>query len=402
PNDADFPPATESLRQCRRIRHDGPCRVERAVATVTTAGSGEGLDILLVDERQLMIPLPLELIPISPGGERRPELRRRYPFTDELAYQPLDRSDEVFRPPDLPAEDLATESPEDAAQDDGALEIIAWAKGGVTEPFRKFMENGEWRIKPSRDCVRRRKRVELVAEPALPEREEVSGSRKRLVRRPAPGRQKPVRGLLEEPARGGIDDELELGVNGRHRAHGKGDGSGARESGAGRCHTVCWGTDRDEGGYARCPGAGRGVSGTPGAMQKPPASRLRGMRERPAALALLLQFHLSLDHQLLQHPRDRERSPDRQLFASRQLPVLQPGADRALDLALGGDAEALEELADGEVEGFVVHGGAPSRGGSGASLRGVGGNIAKARTMRKRESVRSRPGAPHGNGAPRS
>src|SRR5689334_12743603 len=85
-------------------------------------------------------------------------------------------------------------------------------------------------------------------------------------------------------------------------------------------------------------------------------SRLSLIRP-PVGPRASFELDLAVDRPAETHPGDRHRRLGGQLLVALEAAVGERLAHRLLDLALGGDAERLEEFADAGVEGVFVHGG---------------------------------------------
>src|SRR6476469_8960916 len=73
----------------------------------------------------------------------------------------------------------------------------------------------------------------------------------------------------------------------------------------------------------------------------------------------LLQLDLAVEAHLQAERRNLQGRIDREALGSGDAPLLDRLVDRLLDLALRADADRLQELAQADVEDFLVHGGAP-------------------------------------------
>ena len=161
----------------------------------------------VVDELQLPVPLALEGVAVGAGLERVPEGGRRCPLCDQVAEQPVERADEVLGPLE-PAEDLAAELAEHAAEDHGALEVVAGVAAGVAEPGGQLLEGAERRVEPAGDAAGGGEADQVVAQAALAEGQEVAGRRERLVRGRLERGEERLGGPLEQQERVTGDDDL--------------------------------------------------------------------------------------------------------------------------------------------------------------------------------------------------
>src|SRR5512138_1778574 len=86
-------------------------------------------------------------------------------------------------------------------------------------------------------------------------------------------------------------------------------------------------------------------------MAEPPRSPRSGRPRRIRLLELDLAVELHVDLE----PRHLERHMRGKRFAAADRAVLRGLQNRALDLALGVDADHFQELANAQIEGFFIH-----------------------------------------------
>jgi hypothetical protein len=210
----DLPAPAEPCGERRGIGGDRDGAVEQVVPTVAPAASRETGQVLGVDDLELGVAGELEAVAVGARLEGGPEGLGRDTLGCEVAEEAIEGADEVLGAVE-PAEDLAAELTEDAAKDDGALEVIAGFTAGAAEAGRELLEGAEGRVEPAGDAALGGEADQVVAQGALAEGQEVRGRGERVLGGAAEGGEECLGGPLQEEEGVSGDDDFERAAGGQ-------------------------------------------------------------------------------------------------------------------------------------------------------------------------------------------
>ncbi len=114
------------------------------------------------------------------------------------------------------AEDAGRSFADQPAEQHPAVQFGQWTAGGLAEPLREFLEGEERRIVPAAHAALVRKRIEVVTDAALAEREHHRWRREWIVEGGVLWNEELRRCLLEQEPGVGAEYEVQLGLGQGH------------------------------------------------------------------------------------------------------------------------------------------------------------------------------------------